>query len=82
MIKSHHLIQINKIMKPNIPFTASEVPEDFGDDQSVQQVLQGMILKGLLKIVGANDKGEVLYQVSDVGKVVYQHLDSDNSIRN
>ena len=49
-------------------------------DEQVTEVLEGMVEKGL--ITKSIKNGEVLYSVTDLGKIVHDHMISDPSTRN
>lgn len=63
-------------------FTVNEVPEDDFSIEEISDVLQGMIAKGLVEIVGLDKEGNNLYQLTELGRNIMFHLDSDKSEQN
>jgi len=51
-------------------------------EEEVEEVLLGMVAKGLLEIVGQDENGKNLYQHTALGKAAHDHMDSDPKDRN
>jgi DNA-binding HxlR family transcriptional regulator len=55
--------------------------DDTKDDpistEEIEDVLKGMVAKGLLKVVGVNEKGETLYELTPLGRSLSGQLGVD-----
>lgn len=65
------------------PFTKEEISKNMGElSHEVDKAINGLISKGLLKIVGQDEVGNDLYECTEFGIAVGEHMEADPKNRN